>query len=45
VGNTLCDIRAVNYIAIVGIVKPSEIGKTGEQAMLGKRLLKQGNKE
>jgi hypothetical protein len=38
--NILCDIRAANYIAIVGIVKPSEIGRIDAPAMLGRRLLK-----
>jgi hypothetical protein len=39
-GNTLYDIRADNYIAIVGIAKPSETGRTDEPAMLGRRRLK-----
>ena len=39
--NILYDIRAVNYIAIVGIAKLSVIVETDEPAMLGRRPLKQ----
>lgn len=42
--NTLSGIRAVNYIAIVGIAKQSEIVETGGPAMLGRRSLKQKTK-
>jgi hypothetical protein len=38
--NILSDIQAVNYIAIVGIAKPSETGRTDEPPMLGRRRLK-----
>jgi len=40
VGNILCDIRAVNYIAIVGIAKRSVIVGTDVPAMLARRRLK-----
>ena len=40
VENTLYDIQAVSYFAIVGIVKPSVIVGTGEPAMLEGRQLK-----
>ena len=39
--NILCDIQAVNYIAIVGIAKRNVIVGTDEPAMLVRKQLKQ----